>query len=414
MKKILFLTRSYPDTRGSASILCTQRVIKCVAASNRYSVHVLCYRFPEEKKDEQIGDVYVHRFNPSLWMRMRNCFFVSRGYKRLNRLFDVIQKFFTIPSFPNIEPLTTRRFFSAAKQIHSVERFDMVVAEHHGLESLLTGCKLKRLFPELKHIAIMWDPVKGQMATVKLPKAYTDRRINKTEKYVADYTTLQISTLSMKEYHDMHGDMAADHRVYLDIPSILEPEAEVVSEYLDLIRKDSINIVFSGLLSEYYRDALPIIRLLGKTNYGASINLLFFSRGEKEAIEKESNSFEGSIVYHDYIPLSHLHTIYRHAEYLLNVSHINANMVPSKIFEYMSYGKPIISTYVTDGDSAMKYITRYAEGLCLDLKEPESVNISKLNAFISRVHKEVPFEEVKEHFKTNTPEVFLNAIDEII
>ena len=260
----------------------------------------------------------------------------------------------------------------------------MVVSEHHGLSTLLTGCRLMKEFEGLKHIAVLWDPVKGQMATMKLPKNFTDHRIENIEEFAARYTTLQISTLSMKAYHSEHGDIVADHRIYLDIPSILKPEAEVPTDKISLIREGGINIVFSGLLSEYYRDAQPIIRLLGKTIFASQINMLFFSRGEKEAVEAAAKDFSGEIIYHDYIPLAELHTMYRHAEYLLNVSHINANMVPSKIFEYMSYGKPIISTYVTDGDSAEKYVSRYSEGLCIDLKKSDDENVSSLEDFLKR------------------------------
>ncbi len=414
MKKILFLTRSYPDTLGSATILCMHRVLNCVAKSGRYEVHALCMRYPGDAYEELVGDVKVHRFNPTWWQRMRNCLQKTRKHARLARIMEVMTKTLTIPAFPRTEPLTTKRYLRAARKLQQQVGFDMVVSEHHGLETLLTGCQLMKEFPGLKHIAVLWDPIKGQMATVKLPKSYTDRRIGQVEVFAARYTTLQISTFSMKAYHNEHGDIVADHRIYLDIPSVLKPEPEVPTDKLKLIRRDCINIVFSGLLSEYYRDAQPIIRLLGRTDLASKINMIFFSRGEKEQVEAAAKDFPGIITYLDYIPLAELHTMYRHADYLLNVSHINANMVPSKIFEYMSYGKPIISTYVTDDDSAEKYVSRYSEGLCIDLKKPDEDNVASLEAFLKKEHKLVPFENVKMEFKDNTPEVYLHEIDQLM
>ncbi len=411
MKKILFLTRSYPDTLGSATILCMHRVLNCVAVSGRFEVHALCMRYPGEAYEEQVADVKVHRFNPTWWQRLRNNLQKTGKHDRLARIMEVMTKTLTIPTFPRTEPLTTKRYLKAARELQQRVRFDMMVSEHHGLETLLTGCELMKDFPGLKHVAVLWDPVKGQMATVKLPKSFTDRRIENIEKFASKYTTLQISTLSMKAYHSEHGDMVADHRIYLDIPSILKPDPEIPTDKLSLIKENGINIVFSGLLSEKYRDALPIIKLLAKTENATKINLLFFSRGEKEQVEAFAKDFPGGVTYLDYIPLAELHTIYRHADYLLNVSHVNANMVPSKIFEYMSYGKPIISTYVTDGDSAEKYVSRYKEGLCVDLKKSEAENVSMLNAYLKEHHDPVPFDEVKEQFRDNTPERFLEVID---
>lgn len=414
MKRILFLTRSYPDTLGSATILCMHRVLNCVAESGKYDVHVLSMCYPGETFLEKVGNVIVHRMKPTLWQQMRNSLQKSRKHQKVARIMEVMTKAITIPTYPRTEPLTDRIYTRDAMKLQREIGFDLIVSEHHGLTTLLAGCRLIKKYHTLKHVTILWDPIKGQMATIKLPSKYTDRRINNLEIFAAKYTTLQISTLSMKSYHSQHGDVATDHRIYLDIPSILRPEPEVFTKSLNLLKLGYINIVFSGLLSEYYRDARPIIRLLNQCENAKLINILFFSRGEKEAVEAEAKKFKGSIVYHDYIPLSELHTLYHHADYLLNVSHINPNMVPSKIFEYMSYGKPIISTYPTDGDAAQKYVSRYPDSLCIDVRGEEKNNVAALNAFLSRDHNLVPFDTVKEIFKDNTPERFLEVIDKVI
>lgn len=412
MKKILFLTRSYPNTRKSASLLCTKRVIDCFAASGKYNVHVLCLRYKGELENENVYGVKVHRFKHTLWLRYRQRV-KDANNKRMDRILEVVQKTLTIPTFPQTEALTTRLFYKAAKKLHKSEGFSAVVSEHHGLESLLTGCRLMRDYG-VKHIAIFWDPLKGQIATSHLPLSYTDNRISRLEKFVANNTTLQISTASMKNYHKQAGDVSKDHRVYLDIPSVLKPEPEVPTKHLELLRGDCINVVFSGLLSNKYRDPIPIIQLFNKCEKADKLNLVFFSMGANDALQEASKTFKGNIVCHNYIPLEELHSIYRHADYLLNVSHVNANMVPSKIFEYMSFGRPIISTFVTDGDAAQKYVVRYPEGLCIDLKDDEITNVDCINKFLEIAHKVIPFDVVYDLFKDNTPERYLETIDSII
>lgn len=413
MKKILFLSKSYPNQRRSATLLCTHRVMECIAASGRYETHALCLQYEGEATEEIIKGIHVHRCKPSLWTKWRQRVEESRKHHGIERFFEVAQKALTMPLYPNTEPITIRKYNVAAKRLQLKEKFDVIISEHHGLLTLLTGCRLMQSF-NVKHVAMLWDPVKGQMATVKLPKSYTDSRIAKVETFVARNTTLQISTKSMRQYHDVEGDISADHRIYLDIPSILKPEVEVPTEYLNLFHNDGINIVFSGLLSGSQRDPRPIIRLLNKTAYAGKINLLFFSMGANDVLAEAQKSFKGNIVVHDYIPLSELHTLYLHADYFLNVSHVNPNMVPSKIFEYMSYGKPIISTFPSDGDAAQKYVSRYPEGLCIDVRSEEKDNVSALEAFLACDHNLVPFDIVKEIFKDNTPERFLEVIDKVI
>ena len=413
LKKILFLTASYPDARGSATMLCTHRVMEYVAGSGRYEVHALAMRRDSESMQETAGKIMVHRFRPSLWTRVRNRLSDTKSYPRIARMMEVLQKAVTIPSYPNVLPVTGRRYFRKAARLHGRERFDIVISEYHGIETLLAGCRLKKAFPGLKHIALLWDPVMGQIATGYLPGSFTSRRIERLERLTAACSTALVSTRSMRQYYMEHGDIAADIRVYLDIPGVRPPGEENGTVWLSLLKEGCINIVFSGLLSVQQRNPLPVIRLLGKCKCAGRINLVFFSTGAKEAIENEAGSFPGSIVHHDYIPIDELHTVYRHADYLLNVSHINANMVPSKIFEYMSFGKPVISTYVTPGDSAARYLGRYPEALCIDLGKPDGDNVEDLEHFLSKPHAPVPFELVREEFKENTSAPFLALIDKI-
>ena len=376
--------------------------------SGRYEIHTLCLQYNGENEDEIVNGIYVHRVKP-FWGQ---CFFYNIEKKnRLSRFIEVMQKMATIPFYPNTQPLTTKLYTTAAVNLMKKVNFDIVLSEHHGLMTLIAGCRLMEDNKNLKHIAFLWDPLKGEMRTKYLPSSFTERKVEQLEQYVAKQTSLEVSMAIMKNFFEKKGDIASDHRIFLDIPTLLQPEKEVNTDNLMLLKEGSINIVFSGKLSISERNPLPVIDLLNKSKEAERINLIFFSMGSKEAIENAAKRFKGSILYHDYISLDELHTIYRRADYLLNISHINPNMVPSKIFEYMSYGKPILSFFVSDGDAAESCIRQYPEGLCIDLKRDDKDNIDMINNFFEAMHKIVPFEFVKQTFSNNTPEAYLRVID---
>lgn len=412
MKKLLFLTLSYPETRRSATVQCTHRVMDCVKKSGRYEVHALCLQYEDEIENEIVNGIYVHRVKPSFWCKFQSRIEEKKQHK-LERFIEVMQKAATIPFYPNTQPLTTRKYSKAAEKLMDLEHFDIVLSEHHGLMTLIAGCRLAEKNKSLMHVAFLWDPIKGELRTKYLPSSFTNRRVEQLEQVVARNTKLEVSMAIMKDFFVKEGDIASDHRIFLDIPTLLQPEKEVKTGSLKLIKSGSINIVFSGKLSVSERNPLPIIDLLNKSKVAEHINLIFFSIGAKEVIENASKRFRGSIIYHDYIPLVELHTIYNHADYLLNISHINPNMVPSKIFEYMSYGKPIISTFVSEGDAAAKCIKRYPEGLCVDLMRDENENVENLNTFFESLHNPVSFDFIKKTFSCNTPEAYLELIDGI-
>ncbi len=176
-------------------MLCTHRVMECVAASGQYEVHALCMRFRGEQEYEYVNGVHVHRFRPSCWTRLRNGNAGRQERTRLDRLMELIQKFLTIPFFPLLRPLTVTRLVRIAVKLHEREGFGIVVSEHHELDTLLAGCRLKRRFDGLRHIALLWDPVQGQIATVHLPGRFTSLRIARVESYSSRYSTLQLSLI---------------------------------------------------------------------------------------------------------------------------------------------------------------------------------------------------------------------------
>lgn len=417
MKKILFLTQSYPCIRKSATILCTHRVMECMARIPECEVHCLCVQYDDEVTEEQLNNIHVHRFKDTWWHRVYYRCSIGKSLipQKYYPYLQKIQKALTIPFYPCIHPLLFFRWKKEAKRIVKKEQFSIVIAEHHGYNTLMTGCYLKKWLSGIKFIAVLWDPVKGQIQTTKLPKNFTEKRITAQEQMLTDLSDVIISTLSMKKYFDIHGDIASSKRIFMDIPGVLPPDNEVRTDYLSMLKLGYINIVYSGLIGAPQRDPLVFLNMLNRQKNAERINIIFFCKGVPISEQnKWKEAFKGHIYIHDYIPLPELHTIYRYADYLLNISDINANMTPSKIFEYMSYGKPIISTYITEGDAAKQYLDKYPEALIIDQKEDFHSNLYKLDTFLSSKHIPVPFETVQNTFPINTPEKFVEIIQSFI
>lgn len=415
MKKILFLTKSYPDFRKSATILCTHRVMEACAKSSEIEVHCLCLQYSGERVEEVVNGIHVTRIPQTLFeeVKYKKSVTASTKGRKLFHVMDRIQKTITIPLYPCISPLQLNRWENYAKQLYAKYRFDVVVAEHYGYNTLKTGLCLKKKYPSVKYVPLLWDPIDGQVITAKLPLSFTTKRIHQLELAVGNAADMVISTVAMKAYYDSHGDAFDNKRKYLDIPSVIFPEDEVETSHIGLLNKDYINIVFSGYIDSH-RDINPVLDVLNNSKQAPKLNVVFFCKGvakKDEAYWKDN--FKGKITFHGYIPLPELHTIYRHADYLLNISSINPNLIPSKIFEYMSYGKPIISTYFTNGDAAKKYLDIYPESIVINQQESEEENINKMEKFLVSNHPIVEFKTVQELFSLNTPEKFVEILREL-
>jgi hypothetical protein len=99
------------------------------------------------------------------------------------------------------------------------------------------------------------------------------------------------------------------------------------------------------------------------------------------------------------------------ADILLNIGNLVSTMVPSKIFEYMSYGKPIISTFEIDQEPSCKYLSMYPLSLLLDGRDDIEKNTELLKNFIRKnCNKTLEFKEIKQRYYLNTPQAFADLI----
>lgn len=412
-RKILFLTESYPDTRKSATTLCAHRVLRAFLEDGKYEVHCICYKYPTEKYHEIYDSIYIDRVKRTCFEKFKYWSLVNKHswYSKLRKF----QKFITIPFYPLICPIQYRKYWRKAIKLNKREHYDVVISQNYYYDTLMTGCKLKKQYPDIKHFPILWDPVKGQMITEKLPSFFTNKRIDNQERLLTQYSDNIISMQSMKHYYGRRDDYAVSKRIFLDFPGIIKPHDDVDTPYLNLLEKDKINIIYSGLLTVPQRSPEYIVELFNLCKFADRINLIFFCRGNaSDVLEKLKKTFKGNIVVHDYIPLKELHTLFHHSDYLLNISDKNPNMTPSKIFEYMSYGKPIISSYVTEGDSAQRYLEKYSEACIIDQKKQLFENVGYVNDFLTDEHNPQSFEKIQLLFPLNTPEIFVKTIDSIL
>ena len=105
---------------------------------------------------------------------------------------------------------------------------------------------------------------------------------------------------------------------------------------------------------------------------------------------------------------------YADAEVLVNIGNSVDNQMPSKIFEYISTGKPIINIFKSADCPTLKYLGRYP--LVLNIHEAEIRKdpagcVSRVQAFC-RGHRgeRVPAEETKRLYAANTFEAFTESI----
>lgn len=107
------------------------------------------------------------------------------------------------------------------------------------------------------------------------------------------------------------------------------------------------------------------------------------------------------------LPPQRAEELIEEADFLVNIDNKAANQVPSKIFEYISTGKPIVNLYYDPASPTLAYFSRYPSVLNL-LCDPAHAgeNAAAVWAFVQDCrHKRVSARCIEEAFREATPDV---------
>ena len=104
------------------------------------------------------------------------------------------------------------------------------------------------------------------------------------------------------------------------------------------------------------------------------------------------------------------------ADILVNIGNSTTNQLPSKIFDYLSVGKPIVNLCKSKECTTIEYMEKYP--LALNIIEKEISDFSDVQAFeqfcINYKGKKVDFQTIESIYETSTPKYVANQILKLV
>lgn len=175
----------------------------------------------------------------------------------------------------------------------------------------------------------------------------------------------------------------------------------------------SLRAGFFGSMYREIRDPRPVIALFNEVAKDPEITVTFAGHLE-DLPEEELFPNESNIRYLGVLKGEDLAKNYAETDVLINIGNSVDNQMPSKIFEYISTGKPIINIYKSPECPTLKYLTRYPLALNLpeeDLKADLPQKAAEVRTFIkANKTNRVPAEKIQKTFEANTFESFAATI----
>ena len=420
MKKLLFIIQSYPSER-SANVNCDEKIMQALLRTGKYEIHCLTYQYDRQPLEDRINGFFVHRFRKGwvwdlyTWARHHGTSPVAKLILFLHKFHLRLKQLVCIPIYPCYEPINCRRYVKAAEALQAREHFDLVFAEHNGFDTLYAGSQLKKKHPKLIFVAALWDPFTGKKSAKYLPRAYCEKKMQRSEAALLTRADRIIAMQASLPYHRKHSTRKTYYPRFrfFDLPGIVPPMASPCDT--EFLIPGKINLLYAGLLNLPERDPTALLQALGKLSVAAKLNLIFLCSGEGAALlNRLRPSFPGTLTVHSFVDQQTLASVMEGADGFLNIGGSNPLMVPSKLFQYFSYGKPVISACQIAADACKPYLDRYPLGICLLPNESEADQNRRLESFFAdRIGERLPFASVEKLFPEQSPSAYVDLINEL-
>jgi len=405
MKKIL-ITTDYYYPRALANGVCVHQVA-LELISKGHEVHIVCFNNHKEKKYEVYEGINVHRLTTRPFVN--NVDVGTNKLKLIGKLFDKVNYFMTrlnillfMPVYPISSFLSLFQYFNIVDKLHKKVGFDLVVSVYNPIESILSGMFLKKKYSNIKFVMYTLDTLTNSTGVRFFSKKYIEKKGWKWEQKV--YKSAD-KIFNMKSHENHYSQDRYNH--YKEKMGILDIPLINKQDYKKGNADNNINWVYTGGLNSRTRNPSYACKLFTLVNRDNKNYLHFYSRGDCEPmLQNYQLKSDYSIQSHGYIIHEESINIINNANYLISIGNENSDMIPSKIFEYMSTGKPIIHFYKNVNDPCIPYLKEYPLALAIFENEKEiKNNVMILSEFVNNnSQKEVPFDFIKKIFYLNTPQ----------
>ena len=228
------------------------------------------------------------------------------------------------------------------------------------------------------------------------------------EKDLYENASAVITTpIILKEQIDNEFAYEDDNIMGMEFPLISRPDIDINKEKNKAPVCMFIGSIYGGIRNPEYT-----IRLFKPLIERKEIEFHFVGV-KKEELSEEFKELD--LHCHGFVKLSVAMELMKKADILVNIGNAVMNQVPSKIFDYISNGKPIVNICKSKECPTLPYLKKYP--LALNLFEDESLfdsQMDELRCFVKEKYGEkITFTEVEKIYEECTPKYCAKKMNDI-
>ena len=402
MENFVFLTNQYLPKPGATG-LCVHQLAKNLAAKGK-NVYTICYE--DEDEEKQYDGVKIIKIKiPSFLNDNQSASNIKRKYQYCMSLFS---KLIHLHRYPLRSVKLVFNYIKEVDKIVSEQGKVTIVASYTPLEAVVAAMKIKKRYPsEVKIIYYSTDTLSNEQSDdgILSRKYRTRLGINWEKKLFKAFDKILIMECHKDHYY---SDIFEEFKEKFSIVNF--PLFEKVDNCHSEGKSDNtkIRLVYAGTLYQKLRNPFFLNTILIGVAKELEIESFFLGGGDcEEIMEKAEIESSNSIKYLGMKPYDIAKKYISSADVLLSIGNVESPMAPSKIYEYMATGKPIIHTYTYDKDPCIEPLLQYGNALLLKYDDEDA--IKKALDFINK-RRFIRYEEVEKIFIKSTPSYTIDVI----
>ena len=408
MKNYIFLTNYYLPRPGATGV-CIHQLAKEIKKHGN-DCTVICYH--DEQSEQIIDGVKIERIDIPFYLNTTK----KQGYIRrwIHRVLTILQKGMHILKYPLKSNKLVSNYLNSLKVVIGRNVESVVIASYTPLESVIAAKKIKDIYPNVKIVFYSTDSLSNERGG----DGFLSPKLREFFGLRWEYKLFPFfDKILIMENHKNHYYYSGLFKNYIskmeivNFPLIIKPSS-VSSISKNVYRANGvINIVYAGTLYKVLRNPQYACDLFTQVLPYLKLQVIFVGGGDCDDILKKAElTSEGRIKGLGFKPYNIAISYIEQADVLLSIGNADSPMAPSKIYEYMSTGKPIIHIYTYEKDPCLDPLQKYTNAIII--KNDDQTAVRRIINFLRNSNK-IEFEEIEQIFISSTPRYSTRLIERL-
>lgn len=397
----VFLQDGY-DPKPDPNSNCTKKIVEELLHRGQ-KVFVVCDGCVEYKEEFSYDEHIIHIPCKS------DTIFENKNI--LGKIVTCYKRVLSIPIWPIRFPGKVNRYFKRIGELvesHPEEDIKLI-AVYKPAEMLEVAYRIKKKYSNCQYIAYSLDGIGANF--LRLNIEYIKRKEKKWLKKRLEAADLIIQMACHKTaYQGSEYKSLLYKTTFCDFPMIDFRN----KDFRPLVNSKKQKVmIYAGSFYKNLREPTYMLNWFKSLSEIKPYFLQIYTEGEfLKDINAEEKKTKGRISRQDYLPTYALEKVLEKADVLLSIGNHDSQMVPSKIFQYISMLKPVIHFCDSLDDSSISYLKRYPFALILNQNDTIENNIKKFLAFEDTINNAptISISQMQILFHDNAPSATVDIL----